>query len=227
VSTFGFLVLALYITVHNGPAYLLRSQPELFAGIAREFQPIAARCASNALPPVMMGIPLVGYWWWRDRKTMPLYGFSARTIDLRPYLLILLLLIPVVVAASFTGDFQKAYPRFKFGFPDALSPAPRAGTIGLFEFCYGIDFVFVEFFFRGFLILAFARLLGKRAILPMVVVYAMIHFEKPLLEAISSIAGGFVLGVIAERTRSIYGGVIVHLGIAWMMEIAGSFHLPA
>jgi membrane protease YdiL (CAAX protease family) len=61
----------------------------------------------------------------------------------------------------------------------------------------------------------------------MVVVYAMIHFEKPLLEAISSIAGGFVLGVIAERTRSIYGGVIVHLGIAWMMEIAGSFHLPA
>jgi membrane protease YdiL (CAAX protease family) len=57
-----------------------------------------------------------------------------------------------------------------------------------------------------------------------VVVYAMIHFEKPLLEAISSIVGGTVLGVISHRTRSIYGGVILHLGIAYMMEMAGSFH---
>ncbi len=225
VSVFGFAVLALYVAIHNGPAYLLRTQPELFTAIPWKFQPIAARCASNAAPPLLMGLPLVVYWWWRDRKSMPLYGFSAKTIDLRPYVFLLLLLIPLVVAASFTGDFQSAYPRFKFGFPDDLTPASRVGTVGAFEFCYGIDFVFIEFFFRGFLILAFARMLGQRAILPMVVVYAMIHFEKPLLEAISSIAGGFVLGVISSRTKSIYGGVILHLGIAWMMELAGSFHL--
>jgi membrane protease YdiL (CAAX protease family) len=227
VSVFGFVVLALYVAIHNGPAYLLRTQPELFAPIPLTLQPIAARCASNALPPLVMGLPLVAFWWWRDKESMPLYGFSAKSIDLRPYVVILLLLVPLVVGASFTGDFQNAYPRFKFGFPDSLAPVSRAGTIGAFEFCYGIDFVFIEFFFRGFLILAFARILGPRAILPMVVVYAMIHFEKPLLEAVSSIVGGFVLGVISYRTKSIYGGVILHLGIAWMMELAGSFHLPS
>jgi membrane protease YdiL (CAAX protease family) len=59
----------------------------------------------------------------------------------------------------------------------------------------------------------------------MVVAYAMIHFEKPLLEALSSIFGGLVLGIISYRTKSIYGGVIIHLGIASTMEIAGAFHM--
>jgi hypothetical protein len=29
------------------------------------------------------------------------------------------------------------------------------------------------------------------------------------------------LGIVVYNTRSIYGGLIVHLGIAWMMEIGG------
>ena len=96
---------------------------------------------------------------------------------------------------------------------------------GVFQLCYGSDFVFVEFFFRGFMVLGFTRLLGIRAIIPMVVVYALIHFEKPLLEALSSIIGGLVLGVISYRTKSIYGGIILHLGIAYMMEIAGTLQM--
>jgi membrane protease YdiL (CAAX protease family) len=38
---------------------------------------------------------------------------------------------------------------------------------------------------------------------------------------LSSILGGLVLGVISYRTKSIYGGIILHLGVAYMMEIAG------
>jgi hypothetical protein len=41
------------------------------------------------------------------------------------------------------------------------------------------------------------------------------------MECISSFFGGLILGVIAYRTRSIVGGLVVHLGIAWMMEIGG------
>jgi hypothetical protein len=37
-------------------------------------------------------------------------------------------------------------------------------------------------------------------------------------EAVSSIFGGYILGVIALQTRSIWGGILVHVGIAWMME---------
>jgi membrane protease YdiL (CAAX protease family) len=59
----------------------------------------------------------------------------------------------------------------------------------------------------------------------MVVAYALIHFEKPLVEALSSIVGGLVLGIISYRTKSIYGGVILHLGIAFTMEIAGAMQM--
>jgi hypothetical protein len=225
LSVFGFLVLAIYIALHNGPAYLLGTHPVLFESVPKEFQPFTARCVSNILPLALMGVPLLVYWWKVDRSSMPLYGFSAKTIDLRPYLVILLFLIPLVVGASFTTDFQHAYPRYKFGFPDHLRSGERLAFAGVFELCYGADFVFVEFFFRGFMVLAFARLLGARAIIPMVVVYSLIHFEKPLLEALSSIVGGLVLGVISSRTKSIYGGIILHLGIAYMMEIAGGLHL--
>jgi hypothetical protein len=30
-----------------------------------------------------------------------------------------------------------------------------------------------------------------------------------------------ILGVVVYHTRSIFGGLIVHLGIAWLMEIGG------
>jgi membrane protease YdiL (CAAX protease family) len=173
-----------------------------------------------------MTAPLVMYWYRVNRDEMPLYGFSAKTIDLRPYFLILIFLIPLVVGASFTSDFQRAYPRYKFGFPEQTIGSERTMLAGIFQLCYGSDFVFVEFFFRGFMVLAFTRMMGTRAIVPMVVVYTLIHFQKPMLEAVSSIFGGLVLGVISYRTKSIYGGVILHLGVAYMMEIAGALQMP-
>ena len=42
-----------------------------------------------------------------------------------------------------------------------------------------------------------------------------------MAEAISSFFGGTLLGIVAYNTGSIWGGLIVHLGIAWMMEIGG------
>ena len=91
----------------------------------------------------------------------------------------------------------------------------------LYELSYGSDFVSIELFFRGFLILAFVKWAGKETILPMAVFYCTIHFGKPLGECISSFLGGIILGVITYRTKTILGGLIVHLGIAWLMELAG------
>jgi membrane protease YdiL (CAAX protease family) len=91
----------------------------------------------------------------------------------------------------------------------------------VYELSYGSDFITIELFFRGFLILGFIKYAGKESILPMAVFYCAIHFGKPMAECISSFFGGIVLGVITYNTRTIWGGVIVHLGIALLMEIGG------
>jgi len=39
-------------------------------------------------------------------------------------------------------------------------------------------------------------------------------------EAISSFFGGFILGVHALEKRNIFGGIVIHVGIAYLMEIA-------
>ena len=108
-----------------------------------------------------------------------------------------------------------------------ISPAhlmlnvPEWVTIDIYEFAYGFDFITVELLFRGFMVVGMIKLLGRHAVLAMAVTYCFLHTGKPLGEAISSIFGGYLLGVIAYETKSIWGGVIVHVGIAWMMEIIG------
>jgi uncharacterized protein len=47
----------------------------------------------------------------------------------------------------------------------------------------------------------------------------MIHFHKPFPEAIGSIIGGFVLCWLALKTRSIWGGVFLHVAVALTLDV--------
>ena len=96
---------------------------------------------------------------------------------------------------------------------------PEWVTVAIYEIAYGLDFITVELLFRGFLVIGMIQIMGSKAVLAMAVVYCYLHFGKPLGEAVGSIAGGYILGVIALETRSIWGGIIVHLVIAWLMEV--------
>jgi membrane protease YdiL (CAAX protease family) len=96
---------------------------------------------------------------------------------------------------------------------------PEWITTAIYEVAYGLDFITVEYLFRGFFVIGMITVLGRGAVLTMAVLYCVLHFGKPPGEAISSIAGGYILGVVAYETRSVWGGVIVHMGIAWTMEI--------
>jgi uncharacterized membrane protein YhaH (DUF805 family) len=149
------------------------------------------------------------------------YGLSAKKFKYTPYLIMLLIMLPLIATASTQPDFLAMYPKMK-----EIIPLPAGATPGwfyklLFELSYGSDFFSVEIFFRGFLIIGFIKWVGKDAILPMACFYCTIHFGKPLGECISSYFGGLLLGIVAYNARSIYGGLMVHLGIAWMMEIGG------
>jgi hypothetical protein len=160
-------------------------------------------------------------WLINDRK-QSFYGLTTKGFKAKPYFILLFLMIPLIAAASFQKDFLQLYPRFQ-NIPFLTSDDGGFIYKLIYEISYGIDFVGIELFFRGFLILAFVKWAGKHAILPMALFYCTIHFGKPLGECISSFFGGLILGVVTYHTRSIYGGLIVHLGIAWLMEIGGYF----
>ncbi|MEO7924594.1 MAG: CPBP family glutamic-type intramembrane protease [Chitinophagaceae bacterium] len=159
--------------------------------------------------------------WKLFDKRQPFYGIKTSSIDWKPYFLMLLIMVPLIVAASTQPDFLAVYPKLK----SIESVYEEPGLLWwyklLFELSYGSDFITIELFFRGFLILAFIKWAGKDAILPMACFYCTIHFGKPLGECISSYFGGLLLGIVVFHTRSILGGLIVHLGIAWMMELGG------
>ena len=64
-----------------------------------------------------------------------------------------------------------------------------------------------------------AAQLGVNAIFVMIIPYCMIHYGKPLPETIGAMGAGILLGTIAIGTRSIWGGVIVHVPVAVTMDV--------
>ncbi len=164
-------------------------------------------------------VPVFIIWWIKDRNNQPFYGTAALK-DIRPYLFMLLIMIPLIALAGTQKDFLQMYPRANF--IEQLGLSQKKWHYFIYELCYGFDFISIEFFFRGFLILSLAKICGPYCIIPVACFYCTIHFGKPMGEAISSFWGGLLLGIISYNTQSIWGGLIVHLGIAWLME-AGSW----
>ncbi|MDH5675001.1 MAG: CPBP family intramembrane metalloprotease [Myxococcales bacterium] len=128
------------------------------------------------------------------------------------YFGMLALVIPMAYGASFTDGFVRTYPKYR-------EAADSLWGLLAWELAYGSQFFLLEFFLRGFMIFALARHVGALSIFIMVVPYAMMHYSKPPAECFGSILAGIALGTIALRTRSIYGGVFVHCGVAWSMDL--------
>ncbi len=126
------------------------------------------------------------------------------------------MMIPLVWFAAQQPDFQQVYPKSK-----ALGSNPSFFNYAAFEISYVVDFFTIELFFRGFLIIALSRHFKTKCILPIALFYFTIHLGKPLAEAISSFFGGALLGLISYHTKSIWGGWVVHAGIALLMELFG------
>lgn len=164
-------------------------------------------------------IPVFIIWLIKDKNHQPFYG-TKYIKNVKPYLIMLFIMIPLIALACTQKDFLQMYPKAKF--LEHLTLSSKNWHYLIYELCYGFDFVSIEFFFRGFLILSLLKICGSHCIIPVACVYCTIHFGKPMGEAISSFWGGLLLGIISYNTRSIWGGLIIHLGIAWMME-AGSW----
>jgi CAAX protease family protein len=71
-----------------------------------------------------------------------------------------------------------------------------------------------EFFFRGFILFAYARRFGPEALWLQAVPFALAHIGKPEVEVLSTIFGGFAFGWVAYRTRSFLYPFLIHWFVA-------------
>jgi membrane protease YdiL (CAAX protease family) len=127
------------------------------------------------------------------------------------YALCLVVVMGALVVVAQQPDFGTYYPFYK--------QSSRSWSDFLaWEAMYFLQFLGLEFFFRGWMLSALRRTLGASAIFAMSLPYCMIHYGKPYLETHGALVAGIVLGSLAMRTRSIYAGFLVHVTVAFSMD---------
>ena len=73
-----------------------------------------------------------------------------------------------------------------------------------------LDLIGWEFFFRGWILFAYARKFGHEALWLQAVPFALAHIGKPEIETLSTIFGGFAFGWVAWRTKSFVWPFLIH-----------------
>jgi hypothetical protein len=198
--------------VADGLAYAIHRSPD-----ARIWQRVwwaAGRVAGYGVLPFLLVKLALG-------DSLAKFGvrWKGTTSNVRVYALLLAILLPVIFIASFGHGFQHKYPYYKVMPGESLWP----GFV-LWEFLYAAQFVSLEFFFRGVIVHGLRDAMGYAAILVPIMPYCMIHFGKPLPEALASIIAGLVLGTLSLKTRSIWGGAVLHVSAATSMDLFSLWH---
>jgi membrane protease YdiL (CAAX protease family) len=149
------------------------------------------------------------------------YGLRVRGIlpSVRAYAVVYAVAAPLIIAASFTASFQERYPFFHPAVGHSLWPYMYAWWL-----LYWMQFCALEFFFRGFLLHGLAPRLGWAAIFAMALPYNMLHYGKPMLEALAAIVGGIALGTLSLKTKSVWWGAALHISIAITMDLSALSH---
>lgn len=134
------------------------------------------------------------------------------------YLAMLLIILPCVIWVSYSKSFQQTYP---FYHPPKVDFLRR---LLAWEISYALQFITLEFFFRGFMIHGLKQKFGVYSIFIMVIPYCMIHFGKPLPECIGSIVAGVILGTLSYRYQSVILGACIHICVAISMDTLSLWH---
>jgi len=158
-----------------------------------------------------------------DRDVKGLYGLCNGNHHVKAYLSLYVVILPILATVSFTPDFQSYYPMYEPWHFESVFGRPVWLNTVMYETVYISDFLMVEMIYRGVLVIGMVSILGRTAVLPMIVAYVTLHFGKPVMETISALFGGYFLGALAFQTRHIWGGVIIHMGIAFIIELLRFF----
>jgi hypothetical protein len=155
---------------------------------------------------------------WREKLAD--YGFKLKgaTNGWPIYLGMLLFILPCVFIVSYEKGFQGTYPFYTPPKNDFM------GKMIIWELFYAVQFITLEFFFRGFMVHGLKNKLGIYAVPVMVVPYCMLHFGKPMPECLGSIIAGILLGVLSYRYRSVILGACIHICVAISMDFLSLWH---
>lgn len=129
------------------------------------------------------------------------YGFTFGDwkLGLTYTLIGIVLMAPVIYFLGQNNESMKVYyERFVVGLPWTTF----------------LDLLGWEFFFRGWILFAYARKFGPEALWLQAVPFALAHIGKPEVETLSTIFGGFAFGWVAWRTRSFFYPFLIHWFIA-------------
>lgn len=139
-------------------------------------------------------------------------GMGDRRYGLRATALLYAVMLPFVVAVSFSPAFNRHYPL-------SSGAADSWGSLLIFESGYWLYFVGWEFVYRGLLCVALYPRIGASVLVLHTIPFAVMHGGKPQAEAFGSIIAGIVLGVVAIRARSFWYGVLLHGAVATTMDL--------
>ena len=156
------------------------------------------------------------------RKKLREFGFRAFSNikkELYIYGLFILIMAPIVYLASTMSEFKHIYPFYKLHKNETLWPA-----FYIWEFVYFIQFVSLEFFFRGFIIHGTKKVFGFYSIFVMMVPYCMIHYTKAFPEEMSAILAGIALGALSLRKNTIGTGIALHYTVALSMDLLSLYN---
>lgn len=164
-------------------------------------------------------VPSALYARWAFGLRLRDLGYNARGLLKHAplYLGFFFVVLPFVVWLSDDPHFMRTYPLAKVAGKSWL-------FLAIWMVSYGAQFVGVEFFYRGFMLFGPLRVVGPWVVPIMVIPYCMLHFQKPGLESVGSVIAGTTLGIVALRTGSIYAGVLIHVAVAWSMDLLSLWH---
>ncbi|MEM8605944.1 MAG: CPBP family intramembrane glutamic endopeptidase [Myxococcota bacterium] len=166
----------------------------------------ATRCIAYVL------IPIATIWLMPGERVRDYYlTFRGVFRHAWIYVGLYVLVLPVLYWVSTFDSFHATYPFYRWA-----NQSPR--HFWQWQLLYAIQFVALEFFFRGYMLKGLSHKFGYGAVFVMVVPYALIHYPKPIPEALSAIGAGIVLGTLAMRLRSIWGGVAIHVAVGFTMD---------
>ncbi|MFA8343283.1 MAG: CPBP family intramembrane glutamic endopeptidase [Rhodothermaceae bacterium] len=148
------------------------------------------------------------------REKISGYGmnFSNWKTGWKYVLTALVFIIPVLWIISSFGAFINYYPTVSES-RDNLSVF-LVYQLGLIIYLFAW-----EFLWRGYLLFGLEKKFGFYSIFIQLIPFVLLHNGKPLLETVSAIAGGILLGYIALRTRSFIYGFLIHLMLISGIEI--------